>query len=55
MKKNKYIPNVNIKKLAKKASRTLAKVYKIKIKPKKSKKKTKIQTKTKSQIHFFHK
>ena len=48
MKKNKYIPNVNIKKLAKKASRTLARDYKIKTKPKKSKKKTKTKKKIKN-------
>ena len=52
MKRNKYIPNVNIKKLAKKASKTFAKVY-LKIEKKPKKKKIKIITTSK--VKFFKK
>ena len=52
MKKLKLLPKVNIKRLAKKASKTLAKVYKkVETRPKK----TKIKIKTKSQIRLIKK
>lgn len=50
MKKIKFIQKVTIKKLANKASKTLAKVYKNKST---KGKKVKIKLKTKSQIKFF--
>jgi len=52
MKKIKFIPKVNIKKLAKRAKKTLAKVYKA---SEKKTKKIKIKPKTNSQIKFFQK
>ena len=52
MKKIKLLPQVNIKKLAKKASKTLAQVYK---KVEAKQKKIKVKIKTKSQIRLIKK